>query len=84
MALARKEFSYGGTRLPERYNKEGLYFRWPVVERVVKLDIKIQKDQVETNASLKDLQQITTEIALNFRLNPDLIADVYQHVGVKL
>jgi regulator of protease activity HflC (stomatin/prohibitin superfamily) len=62
--------------------KEGLFFRWPIVEKVIKMDIKIQKDQVEAAASSKDLQQISSVIALNFHLNPDLVANVYQEVGV--
>jgi regulator of protease activity HflC (stomatin/prohibitin superfamily) len=63
------------------YN-EGLFFRIPLMEQVVKMDIKIQKDQVEATASSKDLQLITSVIALNFHLNPSLVANVYQDVGI--
>jgi hypothetical protein len=35
---------------------EGLYFRISIMEQVVKMDIKIQKEKLETRASLKDLQ----------------------------
>ncbi|HPD60528.1 MAG TPA: prohibitin family protein [Thermodesulfobacteriota bacterium] len=61
---------------------EGLFFRIPVMEKVIKMDIKIQKDQVEAAASSKDLQQISSVIALNFHINPDSVAKVYQEVGV--
>ncbi len=52
------------------------------MERVVKMDTKIQKDQLETRASSKDLQQVTSEIALNFHLSPEAVARVYQSVGI--
>ena len=61
---------------------EGLYFRWPIVQRVVKMDVRTLKDQVESGASSKDLQQVTTEIALNYHLSPSLVAEVYQKLGV--
>jgi regulator of protease activity HflC (stomatin/prohibitin superfamily) len=61
---------------------EGLYFRWPLVERVIKLDIKIQKEQVDATAASKDLQTVNSNVALNFHLNPDKVATVYQEVGV--
>lgn len=61
---------------------EGLFLLIPIMEKVVKMDIKIQKDQVEAAASSKDLQQISSVIALNFHLNPAFVANVYQEVGV--
>ena len=44
---------------------EGLYFRIPFVERVQKMDVKIQKDEVAASAASKDLQIVTSRIALN-------------------
>ena len=61
---------------------EGLYFRWPLVERVIKLDIKVQKEQVDATAASKDLQTVNSNVALNFHLNPDTVAKIYQEVGV--
>ena len=61
---------------------EGLYFRWPFVERVVKFDIKVQKDQVEATAASKDLQTVHSDVALNFHINADRVATLYKEVGV--
>jgi regulator of protease activity HflC (stomatin/prohibitin superfamily) len=61
---------------------EGLYFRWPLIERVIKLDIKVQKEQVDATAASKDLQTVNSNVALNFHLNPDTVATIYQEVGV--
>ena len=61
---------------------EGLYFRWPIIERVIKLDIKVQKEQVDATAASKDLQTVNSNVALNFHLNPETVATIYQEVGV--
>lgn len=61
---------------------EGLYFKFPIVEQVVKMDVKIQKEQVEASAASKDLQTVNTIIALNFRLKAAEVDNVYQNVGI--
>lgn len=63
------------------YN-EGLYFRWPLIEQVVKMDIKVQKNQVEATAASKDLQTVHSDVAFNFHINPARVASIYQEVGV--
>lgn len=61
---------------------EGLYFRWPLIERVVKLDTKIQKEQVDATAASKDLQTVHSDVAFNFHISPSKVASIYQEVGV--
>ena len=61
---------------------EGLYFRWPLIERVVKVDIKIQKEQVDATAASKDLQTVNSNVALNYHLSADKVATIYQEVGI--
>ena len=61
---------------------EGLYFRWPLIERIIKVDIKIQKEQVDATAASKDLQTVNSNVALNFHLKADQVANVYQEVGI--
>ncbi len=60
---------------------EGLYFKIPLIQEVVKIDVKIQKDEVPASASSKDLQVVTSRIALNYHLDPDAVNDVWQEVG---
>jgi regulator of protease activity HflC (stomatin/prohibitin superfamily) len=61
---------------------EGLYFRLPFVERVVKMDIKIQKEQATATAASRDLQTVHSDVAVNFHINPERTASIYQEVGV--
>jgi regulator of protease activity HflC (stomatin/prohibitin superfamily) len=61
---------------------EGFYVKVPVLDSVHIMDCRIQKEQVTTECSSKDLQPIDTTIALNFSLLPDRSADVFQTIGV--
>jgi len=61
---------------------EGLYVKIPFVQSVVKMDVKIQKDEVPATASSKDLQVVTSRIALNYHLEPDAVNRVWQEVGL--
>ena len=60
---------------------EGLYFKIPFVQKVVTMDVKIQKDEVPASASSKDLQIVTSEIALNYHLDPNGVNKIWQEVG---
>ena len=61
---------------------EGLHLRIPIMQRVVKLDVKIQKSETRSEAASKDLQDIKSLIALNYHIIPDKANWVYQNVGV--
>ncbi len=61
---------------------EGLYYRIPIADRIVVMDVKIQKEQVEATAASKDLQSVSSIVALNFHINPEKVANIYQDVGL--
>ena len=65
----------------EKVFGEGLYFRIPMMQNVEKMDIKIQKEQTEADAASKDLQTVKSVIALNFHLEADKVAKIWQGVG---
>lgn len=65
----------------DRVIGEGLYFKIPFVQRVVTVDIKIKKEEVAVSASSKDLQIVTSRIALNYHLDPDRVNKIWQEVG---
>lgn len=60
---------------------EGLYFKIPLIQQVIKMDVKIQKDEVQSSAASKDLQIVTSKIALNYHLDPDSVNKVWQELG---
>jgi len=65
----------------DRVFNEGLYFKIPFVQQVVKLDVKMQKDEVPASASSKDLQIVTSKIAINYHLAPESVNQIWQEVG---
>lgn len=65
----------------DRIFKEGLYFKIPFAQEVVKMDVKIQKDEVPASAASKDLQIVTSRIALNYHMDPDSVNKVWREVG---
>jgi prohibitin 2 len=60
---------------------EGLYFKIPIVHHVVKMDVKMQKDEVPASASSKDLQIITSRVAINYHISPERANTIWQEVG---
>lgn len=61
---------------------EGLYFRIPLIESVQSMDVKVQKYEMKSDAASKDLQTVHSVVALNFHIDPDRVANIYQDVGL--
>lgn len=60
----------------------GLHFKMPFIEHVVKMDVQVQKEQVQSvEAASQDLQTVHTDVTLNFHLNPAKAASMYANVG---
>jgi regulator of protease activity HflC (stomatin/prohibitin superfamily) len=60
---------------------EGLHFRTPFVQSVAILDVRMQKEEVQTGAASKDLQVLNTTIALNYHLDEGTVPMLYQKIG---
>ena len=60
---------------------EGLYFKVPIIQKVKIMDVKIQKAEVPASAASKDLQIVTSVIAINYHLIPESVNKVWQSVG---
>ncbi len=62
---------------------EGFYSKTPWLDSVVEIDIRTQKEQVETEGASKDLQSVKTVVALNLSVLPDKCGVLYQTVGTE-
>jgi regulator of protease activity HflC (stomatin/prohibitin superfamily) len=60
---------------------EGINFKIPVVERIEKMNVKVQKVEVQTESSSKDLQQVNMSVAVNYRIDYTQAIDLYKNVG---
>ena len=65
----------------DKVSDEGLYFKIPFIQQVVKMDVKMQKDEVPASASSKDLQVVTSRVAINYHLSPDSVNKIWQEIG---
>ncbi len=59
----------------------GAYLWVPFLLGMDKMDVQIQKTEVESSSASKDMQEITAKIAVNWSLAPDSVVKVYQDTG---
>ncbi|MDE7365326.1 MAG: prohibitin family protein [Ruminococcus sp.] len=60
---------------------EGFHLKIPFVQAVENMSNKIQVYETPASAVSKDLQTVSSNIAVNYRLVSDKSADMYQNVG---
>jgi regulator of protease activity HflC (stomatin/prohibitin superfamily) len=61
---------------------EGLHFRIPIMQTIVRMDVKVQKSLTKSAASSADLQEVSSEVALNYHIVQDKANIVYQSIGI--
>ena len=71
---------FGGVQ--ERVLDEGFQFKIPFLETVIPMDVKIQKSETPASASSRDLQVVTSVIALNYHVDPTAVNEIYKGVGL--
>lgn len=60
---------------------EGFNFKVPYIEKIVKVNIKVQKAEITTESSTKDLQIVNSTIAVNYRVDSRKAPKLYRTVG---
>jgi prohibitin 2 len=60
---------------------EGLHFVVPFRDNVVQMEVRTQKVVEDAASASKDLQDVHTQVALNYHINPDKAQVVYQQLG---
>ena len=53
------------------------------MQRVVLMDVKVQKSLTNAAASSSDLQEVSSEVALNYHIVQDKANVVYQSIGIQ-
>lgn len=59
----------------------GLHMKIPLVQTVKHMNVQIQKSQTQETAASRDLQDVTTEVAINWSINPVDAEWVYERLG---
>lgn len=60
---------------------EGLHVKIPFIQQVVQMDNRVQKAEVDCSSASKDLQTVSSTIALNYRVRNESSAELYRNVG---
>lgn len=68
-------------KVEENVLQEGFHFKIPFVQEVVKIDNRIVKLEVQTEAFSKDLQTVQTNLAINYRVDTKKSYSIYKNVG---
>jgi prohibitin 1 len=68
-------------RVQEKILEEGLHAIIPLVHSVKKLSVRIQKQEISAEASSKDLQEVFTDVALNWHITPEETNLIFQQIG---
>ena len=63
------------------YRTQGLQLKSPLV-KLVNINVQTQKVEVLATAASRDLQDVSTTIALNYHLNPASAPEVYRDLGL--
>jgi len=61
--------------------QEGLNFKIPVMEKIVRIDCRTQKIATTSEASTKDMQTVEASIAVNYNVSKDLANEIYRKIG---
>lgn len=61
---------------------EGLNFKVPFIEKIVRIDCRTQKTEMANATATKDLQEVTFTIAVNYNITNETANELYRTTGV--
>ena len=68
-------------KVKEGVLQEGIHAKIPFIQQVVKIDNRIRKLEVNTEAFSKDLQSVNTVLAINYRVDTAKSYSIYKNIG---
>ncbi|MEG4531639.1 prohibitin family protein [Microcoleus sp. D2_18a_D3] len=68
-------------KVQEQVLGEGIHVIVPTVYNVKKLSVRVQKQEISAEASSKDLQDVFTDVALNWHIVPEEANAIFQEIG---
>ncbi len=63
--------------------EEGLHFKIPFVQSVVPIEVRVQKTESSQVSASRDLQTVSTTVAVNFHLDGNTVNSLYKTVGLE-
>jgi prohibitin 1 len=68
-------------KVQETIFNEGIHIIIPIVNTVKKISVRVQKQEISAEASSKDLQDVFTDVALNWHIIPEETNVIFQEIG---
>lgn len=59
----------------------GAYLWVPFIVGMAKIDVQIQKSEIEATAASKDMQDVAAQVAINWSLSPENVVRTYKEIG---
>jgi regulator of protease activity HflC (stomatin/prohibitin superfamily) len=66
----------------DRIMPEGLSFKTPIAQGVTLMEVRTQKFSSAESSASKDLQTVTTEVTVNYRLDASKVNKIYQELSL--
>jgi regulator of protease activity HflC (stomatin/prohibitin superfamily) len=63
---------------------DGLHLKLPFFQSVKKVDIRTKKAHAPASAASSDMQRVATEVAVNYRLDPTELTEIYSRTGIEV
>lgn len=60
---------------------EGVNFKIPYIEKIIKVNIKVQKEELQVESSTKDMQIVNATVVVNYRVDNKKASGLYKTVG---
>ncbi len=60
---------------------EGVNFKIPFIEKIEKMNVKVQKIELDAASASRDLQDVNMSLAVNYRVNSEKAKELYKTVG---
>lgn len=62
---------------------EGLHFKIPFIQTVVPIEVRVQKAESSQVSASRDLQTVSTNLAVNYHLDGPNVNSLYKNVGLE-
>jgi prohibitin 2 len=74
--------NWGDADLSQPPLQSGLHTLLPVMQVIIPVNTQVQIANADASAASKDLQVVSTKVALNYHLNPEKVNTFYKGVGL--
>ncbi|WP_068617300.1 prohibitin family protein [Paenibacillus tuaregi] len=68
-------------KLNDNVLSPGIHLKIPFVQSIIEVNVQVSKAETDTTASSKDLQPVSTHVAVNYSVNKDSVYNLMNNIG---